>query len=479
MENINFIDIAVVAIYFLIVIYIGVWAMKKVKDFDDYAVAGRGMPMPIFFAAIAATICGGGATIGRISFMHQVGFVVVIALFGTVFCQLFSGCFIAKRVHAIKNVYSIGDLFGFYYGKSGRLISSIMSILFCLGFFGVQILAMGAILQTATGMPLLYATVFSSAITLAYTWSGGMLGVTMTDAIQYVIIIIGVSVCGYIGIEKAGGFDAMMTHLMSAPDLVTHMSFTCDWSPVQIFGLFLGFLLGEFCAPYVIQRYASTKSGRDGALGLCLFSVHYIFFIATTAGIGLASLALQPNVEPGLAFTTFVRDVLPAGVVGLLMAALLAAVMSSGAAFINTACVIYTRDIYHRFINTSATQGQLLKQTRMSTLIVGAIAIPVAISFNDVFGLMVYIYKLWPSTVIPPLLCGLLWGRISPYAGAPAMLLGGLSFFIWSDKCLMEPLGIPANLVGIAVNCLVLLVVHTMMHRAPTPKTGIYAPENL
>ena len=79
-------------------------------SFDDYAVAGRGLPMSIFFAAIAATLCGGGATIGRVSFMHTTGIVVFAGLIGVVINQLFSGLYIAGRVHNITNVYSVGDL---------------------------------------------------------------------------------------------------------------------------------------------------------------------------------------------------------------------------------------------------------------------------------------------------------------------------------------------------------------------------------
>ena len=145
--TIHWLDYAIIILYFFVVVYIGYWAMKKVTNFDDYAVAGRGLPMSIFFAAIAATLCGGGATIGRVSFMHTTGIVVFAGLIGVVINQIFSGLYIAGRVHNIKNVYSVGDLFGLYYGRAGRLVSSIVCFFFCLGLYGVQILAMGAILQ--------------------------------------------------------------------------------------------------------------------------------------------------------------------------------------------------------------------------------------------------------------------------------------------------------------------------------------------
>lgn len=136
--TIHWLDYAIIILYFFVVVYIGYWAMKKVTNFDDYAVAGRGLPMSIFFAAIAATLCGGGATIGRVSFMHTTGIVVFAGLIGVVINQIFSGLYIAGRVHNIKNVYSVGDLFGLYYGRAGRLVSRARSPPNCTSLFSCR-----------------------------------------------------------------------------------------------------------------------------------------------------------------------------------------------------------------------------------------------------------------------------------------------------------------------------------------------------
>ena len=110
------------------------------------------------------------------------------------------------------------------------------------GAFGVQILAMGAILQTATGISLIPAALIASIVTLAYTWSGGILAVTLTDAVQYVIIVIGVTLCGYLAIDHLGGFDAMMSILYSNPRFESNMKPMANWSLVQFLGLFFSFL---------------------------------------------------------------------------------------------------------------------------------------------------------------------------------------------------------------------------------------------
>ena len=148
----HIVDYFVIAGYFALVMYLGYYSMKKVSNFDDYAVAGRSMPLPIFFAAIAATLCGGGATIGRISFMHTTGIIVFFALTGVVINQIFSGLFISGRVHnAGKNGLQPR-------GPVWDLLWAFRSLAFqCVRIpvlrraFGVQILAMGAILQTGHG----------------------------------------------------------------------------------------------------------------------------------------------------------------------------------------------------------------------------------------------------------------------------------------------------------------------------------------
>ena len=90
----------------------------------------------------------------------------------------------------------------------------------------------------------------------------------------------------------------MMATLNAMPRYESNLKLFSGWGPIQFAGLFLSFLFGEFCAPYFIQRYASTKSAKDSKAGVLIFSVHWIFFLATTAGIGLASMRSSPTSSP-------------------------------------------------------------------------------------------------------------------------------------------------------------------------------------
>jgi SSS family solute:Na+ symporter len=183
-----------------------------------------------------------------------------------------------------------------------------------------------------------------------------------------------------------------------------------------------------------------------------------------------------------LVFTTLIRDTLPIGVVGLVFGGLIAAVMSTGDSILNTAAVVFTRDIYNKFINPSADDATLLKWSKLATLAVGFLGIFVTIFIPSVFDLMVYIFGLWAPSMIPTLATVILLGatplerRISPYAGVPAILAGIITTVVW-QYMLNDPYGIPGLIMGILANLFILGLVH-LMTKDKVP-TGTYIPENI
>lgn len=474
-------DMMLIFGYFALVLGIGVFSMKNIKDFDDYSVAGRSIPMAILFATVAATLCGGGSTIGRIAFVHKQGIIVLMGISGMALGQVLSGLYIAPKVReAGENVYTVGDLFARSFGRSGRLASSIVAFSFVIALFGVQILAMGRILQTVTGIPLIPAAVISSIITIAYTWAGGMLAVILTDAIQFVVLALGITLCAFLSLNQVGGInEAVQTVIAMGPEFADKVNFfRSDWSTTKIFAFFLTFMFGEMAAPYFIQRYATGASPKDSKWGVTVFGGYYMFFLVTTLVIGVCSLVLQPDVRPDLALTTLIRETLPPGISGLVFGALLAAVMSTGDSFINTAAVIFTRDIYNEFINPKASQQELLSWTKKITIVIGVGGVGIALAFPKIFELMIYVYNLWAPAVIPTLLVALFWKKgISPYAGAPAVAVGLATAFIWGPKVLGDPLGLPSNIVGMAANIITMFVVHQMTKNAEPTRN--FQPESI
>jgi solute:Na+ symporter, SSS family len=473
----NIFDLLLVIIYFIAILSIGYFSSKKIDSFDDYAVAGRKIPTALLFATMAATATGGGATIGRVAYAYHTGIVIFIVTIGFVLNQVLTGLFIAPKMREMGNIYTVGDVMGYYYGRGGRFVTGIFTFIYSVSMFGVQLLAMGRILQTLTGFDLIPMTIIASIIVVIYTWAGGMWAVIYTDAVQFIILAIGITIAALIAYAKIGGGSALISNLDSM-----HFSLTAGWPIIKVAAFFLTFLLGEAIAPFYVQRYLTTKDPRNTKWGVTLFGVYYGFFTIIAIVIGLAGLILLPNINPDLVLSTVVKEFLPVGLVGLVFGALLAAIMSTGDSILNTSAVIFTRDIYNKFINQNADDKKLLKVSKLATIIVGIGGIIAAVTIPSVMDLMIYTYHLWAPSIIPVIVIAIVWGKalerkVSPYTGVPAALSGMIVTFIWGPKMLGEPFGLPSLIAGILANLIVFIVVQIMTSNKDPE--GIYKPEEI
>ncbi len=475
--SLGVVDLVILLLYFVVVIALGYTAMRKTKRFDDYAVAGRRLPVVFLFATMAATATGGAATVGRASQAYQAGIVIFAATMGFVLNQLLSGLFLAPRIRAIGKLYTVGDVMGFYYGRAARALTGLLSFLYSVTLFGVQLLAMGRILQTITGLPLVPLTIAGSIVTVIYTGLGGIWAVIYTDLLQFLVLAFGITTAAVVAVHAAGGIDALVGGL--DPVLLSPAG---TWPMSQIVAIFVAFLLGEALAPYFVQRYAATKSPSDTRWGVTLFGAYYGFYTIVVIALGLAGAMLLSDTEPDLVLTTIVRDFLPLGLKGLVFAALLAAVMSTGDSILNNASVIFTRDIYQMFLRHEASDARMLLWARISTLAIGAAGVVAALSLPDVFQLLIYTYTLWAPSIVPPLVVALLWGgprqrRVAPRAAVPAIVAGMTTTFLWGTPLLGQPLGIPPVVAGVFANLLVLYIAHTAtQNMAPT---GVFRAEEV
>ncbi len=474
---VGIVDLTIILLYFGVVLAIGYVSMRKIHGFEDYAVAGRRLPIVFLFATMAATATGGAATIGRASQSYESGIVIFTATVGFVLNQLLSGLFLAPRMRSIGKLFTVGDVMGFYYGRAARALTGVFSFLYSVTLFGVQLLAMGRILQTITGLPLLPLTIGGAVITILYTGLGGIWAVIYTDLLQFVVLAFGLTTATLVAIHSLGGVGT----IVAAIDPVL-MSPTGDWAPSQVVGIFVAFLLGEALAPYFVQRYFATRTPSDTRWGVTLFGGYYGFYTIVVIALGLCGVLLLGDVEPDLVLTSIVRDVLPIGLRGAVFAALLAAVMSTGDSILNSASVIFTRDLYQKLFRPSASDESMLRWSKATTMIIGAGGVVAAMSVPDVFELLVYTYTLWAPSIIPPLVVALLWGgprekRVSPWAAAPAIVAGIATTFLWGSRVLGEPLGIPAVVAGVAANLLVLVVVHAAT--AGRRPAGAFVPEEV
>ena len=467
-------DWAFLALYFAALVVIGVQTIKRVENSDDFAVAGNRIIWPVFFGSLAAAFLGGGASIGNAGAAFSDGYVYMFAFFAFGVQTVLVGAFVAPRLKRYAGAHTVGDVMDEHYGPVARLLTGILSIGLCAGILGAQALAIGTVVNATIKVETVPAILIGMAVVILYSTFGGAWAVIQTDMMQFVILGVFLPVALLIGIFKSGGAGELVSSL---PDL--HTSFLGDWTWAAFIGVFVAFLLGETLVPPYAQRTFSTPDSRHARLGFMLSGVFAFAFFFVAASLGLVALKLFPDIAPDQALPTIVMELMPVGLVGILVAALLAVVMSTASSYLNSIAVVFTKDIYQPFINPDVGPRQRLWIERLLSLVVGAAATVFAVTVPSIVDALLYSYALWAPTVIIPLLGAVLFGITSRLAALSAIGVGALVTAVWTWG-LDEPYAVTGLIAGVVAN-LVVFTALAIARRgsAHPPTTPVPAPEKV
>jgi len=244
----------------------------------------------------------------------------------------------------------------------------------------------------------------------------------------------------------------------AVPD--AHFSFLGTWTIGTFVSVAIGFFFGEALAAPYTQRAFSAPDSANAKRGF-VASGFFSFFLFVTGSIGLVGLVLFPDTPPDQILPTVVNRILPVGITGLIVAALLAVIMSSGSAFLNSTAVVFAKDIFVPFVRPDASHSQVLWVQRVVTAIVGIGAIIFALTAPSIIDAILLSYLLWAPTIIIPLVAAVVWGLRGGKAAVSAMVSGGVAAAVWQWG-LGEPLGVSGLVVGLMTNLVILLAVYNL-----------------
>lgn len=455
------VDWVFVALYFALLVVIGVQSIRRIRSSDDFAVAGARITWPILFATVAASFLGGGSAMGNAGNVFTSGYVFMFAFFAFGLQTVLVGGFVAHKLRRYEGAHTVGDVMEVHYGKGARLVTGVLSLGLCAGILGGQVLAVGTLLKTVFGFPQLVGILIGMGIVLLYSTFGGMWAVVQTDVLQFIVLGVFIPLTLIVGLVRVGGPGALVAHV--SPD---HLSFLGSWTPALFIGTFVTFLFGETLTPPFTQRAFSArdpKAARRAYLTTGVFSLGFYFVTAT---IGLIALILYPHIQPDQALPTVVLRLLPVGVVGFTLAALLAVIQSTASSYLNSTAIVFVKDLYIPFVRPDASDRHRLVAQRVVTFAVGAAAVGFALVAPSIIGAFVIAYNLWAPTVVIPLVAAVVWGLRSPSAGLAAMVCGGAATAIW-EWGLDEPYGLSGIVVGVVVNAVVFAGTYLFAPRHP------------
>ncbi|MFV0135866.1 sodium:solute symporter [Streptomyces sp. HMX87] len=433
------VDYLVIVVYLAGMLAMGWWGMRRAKSKSEFLVAGRRLGPAMYSGTMAAIVLGGASTIGGVGLGYQYGLsgawmVVTIGL-----GLLALSVFFSARIARLK-VYTVSEMLDLRYGGRAGVISGVVMWAYTLMLAVTSTIAYATIFDVLFDVNRTLAIILGGSIVVAYSTLGGMWSITLTDMVQFVVKTIGVLLLLLpIAVVKAGGFSGMKAQLP-----------TSYFDPLgiggeTIFTYVLIYTFGMLIGQDIWQRVFTARSDRTAKWGGTISGTYCLAYAVAGAIIGTAAKVLYPNLaNADDAFATIVKDELPVGVRGLVLAAALAAVMSTSSGALIACATVANNDIWARLRGVvRETEGDVhdeVKGNRAFILLMGAAVICAAIAVNDVVEALTVAYNLLVGGLLVPILGGLLWKRGTVQGALAAVTVGGLAVV-----GLMAAYGILAN----------------------------------
>ena len=405
MYSIATIDYIIIAIYLMGMIGVGVWFAKKHTDFDDFFLAGRSLTTPLLITTLISTYYGIDVLFGD----SQLGFTDgVVAWFGyarpTYAFFLIAAFFLAQRLKE-EDFKSLPDILDKYYGKNTRYVGAITSFIYSLP--ALSLYGFGMLGDVILGWEPIMGMLVLGGIALVYTLTGGFWAVVLTDSIQFLFMCVVLALAVPFAMNFIGGFDKMIDIL--EPSYFDTMGDLSIWLIIIYASTGLTILV----EPTFYQRIFAAKSYKNvrNALIIGIFiwgSYDWIItIIAMAAKTGVLQGILPTDVAPDAALLTVMVAALPAGALGLFMAGVLSTEMSTLDSYCLVAGGNVAYDIYRPAIKPDATDEELIKKTRYGILLSWILGLAMAVSFDQMLGLWVFMASILISSVLVPILLGL------------------------------------------------------------------------
>lgn len=441
----------IIIVYMLVMIGIGFYAKTKIKSSEDYHLAGRRLGPIMLAGTLAATEIGGGSSVGVASKAYgewglSAGWYVVSAGVAIILVS-FVAPFMRRALAT-----TVPEIIGRRYGKSSQIISSILSVVASSALTAVQITATASIVHVLTGFSLNWAILISGTIVVFYTFLGGMWSVTLTDFVQFFIIVIGFAIAVPFAFSAAGGVDTVLNNLPKE-----QLGFTKIGWPT-IIGLTLMYFMTFSTGQEAVQRYYSAKDEKTAVWGSVLCGVLMTIYAFIPAVLGLIALSSFPNINENSALATVSVELLPPVIAGLLLSGVISATLSSASGNLLAVASVYMTDIHPFLSKKKVTSEAELKASRLIIILVGVFAIGISLFSQQIIPLLVFAFTIRSTGPFAAFILGLLVDRVTKNAGLSSIIVGSIVGITW--QILEDPFGIMAVIAGSVASIITFLVVN-------------------
>lgn len=499
------VDYALVALYFVFVIGIGLLARQRVSSSIDFFLSGRSLPAWVTGLAFISANLGAVEIMGMSANGAEYGFPTFHYFWiGAVPAMLFLGVVMMPFYYGSK-VRSVPEFMRRRFGTGAHLVNALSFAVAQVLIAGVNLYLLGSILNVLLGWPLWVSVIVAAVIVLSYITLGGLSAAIYNEVLQFFVIVAALLPLTLVGLHKIGGWDGLREKVAASPGGPEQLEswpgnalsgFTNDFLSILgiVFGL--GFVLsfGYWTTNFVeVQRAMATHSIAAARRTPIIGAYPKMFIPLIVVIPGMISAVLVPQMAEYKAAVTanpdfesdttynqallyLMKDVLPNGLLGVGLAGLLAAFMAGMAANISAFNTVFSYDLWQQYVRRDRPDGYYLGVGRLATVGATVAAIFtafIASGFSNMMDYLQTLFSFFNAPLFATFILGMFWKRMTPTAGWMGLVSGtgsAIAVFILHEMKVFELSGQGASFVAAGVAFVVDIVVSVAVTQVTEPK---------
>ncbi|MDN6859242.1 sodium:solute symporter [Pseudomonas sp. CAN2814] len=409
-------DITVVVIYAAGMLLLGWYGMRKAHSKEQFLVAGHSLGPTMYMGTMAATVLGGASTVGtvRLGYVHGISGLWLCTAIGAGLIAL--NLFLAKPLLKLR-IFTVTQVLERRYSPLARQASAVIMFAYALMIGVVSTLAMGTMMEVLLGLPFWLSILLCGGVVVLYSSLGGMWSLTLTDIAQFIIKTVGMMflllpLCLY----RVGGWDELVAKLPASSFSFTAIGYDTIITYFMIY--FFSTLIGQD----IWQRVFTARSENVARYAGSVAGLYCLLYGLVGALIGMCAKVLLPDLaNANTAFASIVQSTMPDGIRGLMIAAALAAMMSTASAGLLAASTTLTEDLLPAVIGP---RPRGLWLSRLYTGLTGVAVLGVALLVNDVISALTLACNMLVGGMLVPLIGAIYWKRATTSGAIASMALG-------------------------------------------------------
>ena len=358
------------------------------------------------------------------------------------------------------------DLLEIRYNKVARILGSITTIIAYTAIVSYQFKAGGMVLNMVAGIPIDQGIILTAVFVIAYTALAGMISVAYTDVVNGVVLLLGFIIGLPFLLKLAGGWGNVVATL--PPDRFQVLGTMTIWEALGYSLPTMLLLLGE---SNMYQRFFSAKDEKAAKASVLGWISGTIFVETLIVILAIIGSSIFIGINPESVILHSVRHGLSPVIGCVLLAAIVAVIVSTADSFLLVPSTNIMRDIYQRFINPNVSQKKMVLYSRIVVIVLGIVAFVQVRFFTTVLEMALYAYTMYGVGVTPAVLAAFFWKRATPLAGVCSIASGMVTTIVW--ELLKKPFGVPTVYPALFLSVSSLVIISLLM---PKPKEEKWRP---